>query len=150
MTDDVFNKADSLMQRHRRLLDRAVPVSAAVEPSLRQTDGEDLPVLTDVVAARPSTVEHPIPRPPESVEALARDLLFQQLPAQREALALELASWLDDELPQIVMRILDGMTDQIVTQVTQEARASLLPRLQSVLEGETFPSGILGGRSAPL
>ena len=70
---------------------------------------------------------------------MARELLFDRLPRQRQALAEELSAWLDDELPQIVLRVLDGVTDQLIEQVTAEARAALLPKLQMVIEDQSQP-----------
>jgi uncharacterized FlaG/YvyC family protein len=55
-------------------------------------------------------------------------------PHQRELLRRELATWLDEQLPQLVMRVLDGVTDQLVAQINTQARVSLLPKLQAVLE----------------
>lgn len=108
---------------------------------------DDLPVLTDVVAVATASAPAALdavapvepaaaPLPPDRVEALARELLFARLPMQRQALADELAAWLDDQLPQAVLRVLDGVTDRIIAQVTEEARDSLLPRLQVALEDE--------------
>jgi hypothetical protein len=112
-------------------------------PPTPAVDSDDLPVLTEVVdgsadllvAGMPSDSAPPI-LAPERIDALAREMLFERLPVQRQALADELTSWLDGELPQVIMRVLDGITDQLVAQVTAEARAALLPRLQAALEAE--------------
>ncbi len=136
----VIEQANSFMHRHGHL---AVP---AAEDG---TGGdEDLPLLTDIVTNLHSpTPEAVMPEPPSTailppdrVEALAREMLFDRLPRQRQALAEELAAWLDDALPQIILRVLDGVTDQLIEQVTAEARAILLPKLQMVIEDESQPS----------
>lgn len=103
---------------------------------------EDLPVLTEVVTEAPPARPTIMPAM-EVIEVMARELIHEQLPMQRQLLAQELASWLDSELPQIVMRVLDGVTDQLVGQITEEARAALLPRLQAILETELLapPAG---------
>lgn len=112
------------------------PEAATEEPQ----DFDDLPVLTDVVVSLGETEPaEPVPPPEpvipdELIAARAAELIQARLPDQRQALADELASWLDRELPLIVMRVLDGTTDQIIAQVTAEARAALLPRIQEVLE----------------
>jgi hypothetical protein len=45
-----------------------------------------------------------------------------------------LALWLDEQLPQLVMRVLDGVTDQLVAQINTQARMTLLPKLQAALD----------------
>ena len=95
----------------------------------------ELPVLTEVVdpdAALPAPAETPIPT--ERIEALARAMLSELLPSRQQQAADALGTWLDGELPQIVMHVLDGLTDHIVAQVTADVRASLIPALQEALE----------------
>ena len=121
----IIEQANLLMRRHGHIVD----------------GHDELPVLTDVITASPAPPEPPLAAilPPDCVEALARELLFDRLPRQRQALAEELTAWLDDELPQIVLRVLDGVTDQLIEQVTAEARAALLPKLQMVIEDQSQP-----------
>jgi hypothetical protein len=129
MADDVLDKADALMRRHRVFV-----AGAPQQPSLlAEPESEDIPVLTEVVDA---TATMP---PTEDVDAKLQDLLAERLAAQRQLLADELAAWLDTELPRLVMFVLDGVTDQLVAQVTAEARAALLPRLQAALETSAAP-----------
>ncbi len=139
--DDVLQQANQLMRRHRSF------VAGGALPTMPEppTDRDDLPVLTEVVdgadiplLALPGA-ESPPTVAPERIEALARELLFERLPAQRQALAEELAAWLDSELPQVIMRVLDGVTDQLVARIADESRAALLPRLQAALEAEEVP-----------
>ncbi len=128
----IIEQANLLMRRHGHVVE----------------NGEELPLLTDIVAAIPASAPETVPPepstvaipPPDRVEALAREMLFDQLPRQRQALAEELSAWLDDALPQIVLRVLDGLADQLIEQVTAEARAALLPRLQMVIEDQSQPS----------
>ncbi len=124
MADDLMGKADALMRRHRVFV-----AGAPEQHSLLAVEGDDVPVLTEVVdATTPATADE--------MEAHLRELLFDHLAVQRAALAEELAVWLDTELPRVVMAVLDGVTDHLVAQVTAEARAALLPRLQAALEAE--------------
>jgi hypothetical protein len=125
MADDLMEKADALMRR-RRVFVAGAPEQKSL---LAEDDGDDVPVLTEIVdpAARPAA---PGPR------GRPDDLRFDRLANQRQALAEELAAWLDTELPRVIMAALDGVTDQIVAEVTAEARAALLPRLQAALEAE--------------
>jgi len=142
---DLLVQADKLMRRHRVFLAGAAAPAAAPAEAV-----DDLPVLTEIVCPAD---EQPIQLAttgttaaidPEQIEARAQELLLERLPQQREALAAELAAWVGAELPQVVMRALDGMTDQLIAQVTAEARNVLLPRLQAALEEEP-PSGSHGG-----
>jgi hypothetical protein len=129
---------------------------------------EDIPLLTEVfvtsvdtpmaVAESPAPPEPPEPEvppappeppppppppeppeiPQEMIDARALELLQAQLPFQRQAVADELAGWLDTELPQVVMHVIDGVTDQLIAKITEEARAALLPRLQEALEADNI------------
>ncbi|MDP2811052.1 MAG: hypothetical protein Q8O34_12960 [Rhodocyclaceae bacterium] len=141
--DDLLDKADALIRRRRIFIAGAggaasenTPAEPGQGPS-SAAEADDVPVLTRVVTdAVISGTENPQTIPPDRIEALARELLFDRLPAQREALADELAAWLDTDLSQVVLRVMDGITDQMVAQVTAEARSILLPRLQAALEAE--------------
>lgn len=143
-SDDLLQQANQLMRRHRSFVAGGAQ-SAMAEVS--STDRDDLPVLTEVVegpaeGSSPDAcgVESQPVVAPERIEALALEMLFERLPVQRQALAEELAKWLDSDLPQVIMRVLDGITDQLVAQIADEARAALLPRLQAGLEEEQAPS----------
>ena len=128
MSDDVINKADSLMRRHR-----PISVGDAAATSAKPAEADDLPVLTEIVAAAD---EPALPPPVRDIEELLRERLAAALPQQRELLRRELATWLDEQLPQLVMRVLDGVSDQLVAQINTQARVTLLPRLQAVLEAD--------------
>jgi hypothetical protein len=123
MPDDLMEKADALMRR-RRVFVAGAPEQKSL---LGENEGDDVPVLTDVVDP---AAQRAAPGPDSTPD----DLLFDRVTGQRTALAEELAAWLDTELPRVVMAVLDGVTDQIVAKVTEEARAALLPRLQAALE----------------
>ena len=116
--DNLLLKADALMRRHR------VFVAGAEEKDeeVAITGHDDVPVLTDVVSADAAL---------ESVPSVRTSVDLSRL---RNALAFELETWLDEELPQHVMRVLDGVTDQLIIQLSLKARSELLPRLQSILE----------------
>ncbi len=145
-SDRVIEQADSFMRRHGI-------AAAPTDKGGAQDDG--LPVLTDIIGTALAPTPEPAPPqappapmlPPDRVEALAREMLFDRLPGQRQALAEELAAWLDDELPQIVLRVLDGVTDQLVDQVTAEARTILLPRLQMIIEDQSQSSRHAGPKT---
>jgi hypothetical protein len=146
--DSLIDQANKLMRRRVFVASGAQPPAPpppepapAIEPPAIEID--DLPVLTEVFVPEPEVppIEVPPPEPvipQEAIDARAMELVQAQLPFQRQAVADELAAWLDSELPQVVMRVLDGVTDQIIGQVTAEARAALLPRLQDALETDNI------------
>jgi len=81
---------------------------------LRPPADEDVPLLTEIVE---NAGLLPLP---ESANA-------------RETLASELEYWLDMHLPEAVLKVLDGVADQLVLQVGEQARRDLLPRLVAAL-----------------
>lgn len=134
--DPLLRKADQLMHRHRVFV-AGSPQPPVEPPPAKAVATDDVPLLTEVVDAAVPPAPTFSPAPSEAdIEALLRERLAALLPAQREALRRELASWLDEQLPQLVMRVFDGVTDQLVAQVATQARVALLPRLQAVLEAE--------------
>jgi hypothetical protein len=145
MANDVIDKADSLMRRHRAFVAGDMPAAAIPQESVlsgvapaptfqNAAEPEDLPLLTEVVT---SIEEAALPAPASDIETLLRERLAAALPQQRELLRRELALWLDEQLPQLVMRVLDGVTDQLVAQINTQARMTLLPKLQTALEADT-------------
>ncbi len=144
MANDVIDKADSLMRRHRAFVAgeppaAAVPPAPTFSPPPEQAPvPEDLPVLTEIVADD-DEVTLATASAAADIEALLRERLSAALPQQRELLRRELAQWLDEQLPQLVMRVLDGVTDQLVAQINTQARMTLLPKLQAVLEADSEP-----------
>lgn len=143
MADNILDKADSLMRRHRAFVagDRPAPPAphdhalrgVSPEPTFAKAEPEDLPVLTEVVAG----IDEAALPVPTDIESLLQERLAAALPQQREVLRRELALWLDEQLPQLVMRVLDGVTDQLVAQINTQARMTLLPKLQAALEADT-------------
>ena len=118
--DALLGKADQLMRRHRSFV--ATAKSEAGDAAAADSN-EDLPILTEVVA---STVEQ---KPDEDALRLRLD---QLLLAQRSAMLGEFERWLDEQLPQVVISAMDGLTDRLVTSITRRARAELLPRLEAI------------------
>jgi hypothetical protein len=116
--DDLLLKADALMRRHRVF----VAGAAEQDEEVANTGQDDVPVLTEVVSSD-AVPESP---PPASTSVALSKL--------SSVLAFELEAWLDEELPQHVMRVLDGITDQLIIQLSSKAKSELLPRLQSILE----------------
>ena len=143
---DILEQADRLMRRHRVFL-AGSPATVAVTEEV----ADDLPVLTDLVTATEEVAAAPPPPPPEPeiplaaiedrAQVIAHEMLLERLSAQRQAIDDEIGVWLDNELPHIVMYVIDGITDQLVAQVTAAVRLELLPKLQSAVESaESQPS----------
>jgi hypothetical protein len=113
-TEDVLRKADALIRRTRVFV-------AGSTPEVAQTPSpeDDLPVLTDIVTER------------EAAFATAPPHMQQDLDALRE----ELSCWLEQELPQAVLKVTDGLADQLMGELTHQAEKNLLPRLIARLDG---------------
>lgn len=107
---DVINQVDALINRHRAL------------PAGQMQGDEDIPVLTEVVDLLTGNIAESVDSTPD-IQA-----------EMRAALARELEAWLDEKLPEAVLRVLDGLSDQMISQVAAQARLELLPRLKSTLE----------------
>ncbi|MDP1733796.1 MAG: hypothetical protein Q8L44_05465 [Sulfuritalea sp.] len=118
-TADLLRKADALIKRTRvYVAGSSVPTVAATPPE------DDLPILTDIVT------EH------EAALATAPPHMQQHLDALRE----ELSRWLDQELPQAVLKVTDGLADQLMGELTDQAEKNLLPRLIARLDGTASQS----------
>jgi aspartyl/asparaginyl-tRNA synthetase len=113
-TTEVLRKADALIRRTRVFVAGAKsPTEAAPAPD------EELPVLTEIVT------EH------EAALATAPAHMQQHLDALREELSL----WLEQELPNAVLNVTDGLADQLMGELTEQAEKNLLPRLIARLDG---------------
>ena len=96
-----------------------VAAEAAVEKTLEPTStahfaehdaDHDLPLLTEkVTSLTPSLAD---------IQAL-----------QRDAVQKELTSWLEQELPLAILKITDGIADQLLGELTRKAEEHLLPGL---------------------
>lgn len=119
-TEEVMRKADALIRRTRVFVAGASAVPASTPPA-----EDDLPVLTDVVTER------------EAALATAPPHMQQHLDALRE----EISRWLEQELPQAVLKVTDGLADQLMGELNDQAEKKLLPRLISRLDGTGSASG---------
>lgn len=129
-TTDLLLKADTLMRRTRSYIasprPEAPPSEATTatvpEPLAAHTPAavdDDVPVLTDKVADV------------EAALATAPPHMQQHLDALREELSL----WLEQELPHAVLKVTDGLADQLMGELTHQAERNLLPRLIARLDG---------------
>lgn len=113
-TTEVLRKADALMRRTRVFV-----AGAKVQAEPAPIPDDDLPVLTEVVT------EH------EAALATAPPHMQQHLDALREELSL----WLEQELPEAVLKVTDGLADQLMGELTDQAEKNLLPRLIARIDG---------------
>ncbi len=118
-TEELLRKADALIRRSR------VFVAGSSAPTASPTPpDDDLPTLTDIVSAE------------EAALATAPPHMQRHLDALREELSL----WLIQELPQAVLKVTDGLADQLMGELTDQAEKNLLPRLVARLDGTAAQS----------
>lgn len=118
-TADLLRQADALIRRNRTYVAGSAPVATHAPPP-----EDDLPVLTDIVTEQ------------EAALATAPPHMQQHLDALRE----ELSRWLEQELPQAVLKVTDGLADQLMGELTHQAEKKLLPRLIARLDGTAAES----------
>ena len=94
---------------------------------LRPPAEEDVPVLTEVVGAADLPTAA---RPPAALNGAV---------LSEAALTALLSEWLDTRLPDAVLKVLDGVTDQLIQRITREAEEDLLPRLTAALKAQDRP-----------
>ena len=110
---DVLSKADEFIKRRRAQLGGVV-----VDGPLQTGPADDIPLLTEVVG------ETRLPALPPHND-LSSDI------------ARELDVWLDENLPQAVVHVMDGITDKLIQQIHASAREELLPRLKRALRDDS-------------
>lgn len=115
---DVLSKADEFIKRRRAQLG-----GATLGGPLHIEPVDDIPVLTEVVSdaglrANSAAV----------AESAPKDFSAE--------VAREIDAWLDENLPQVVVHVMDGITDKLIQQVHESAREDLLPRLKQALRDD--------------
>ncbi len=122
--DSLLDQADALMRR-QRLFVAATQAEAEATRNLEsnaETGQDDLPLLTEVVVT--------VPNPATNQNARGARLMDER----RAALALQLDKWLDEQLPQLVILAMDGITDQLIALISNRVREELMPRLDAILK----------------
>jgi hypothetical protein len=117
--DELLQKADALMRRRRIFVAGANDADGGREEAAAANADDDVPLLTDVVE-------------PDALAEVARHASVDVF-ALRAALAAEIETWVDKDLPLHVQRVLDGITDQLILRVSEQTRLELLPRLQALV-----------------
>lgn len=136
--DRLLDQANALLRRHRGT-DTAPGKAAPV-------DGDDLPILTDVVdesdpelpllidaadappVAAPAD-EEPAAALPSSHKGTVPDALAERLIRLDTELNREIENWVSSEFPQILGRELDRLTERMQAEMITHLRAVLLPEL---------------------
>lgn len=126
--DSLLDQADALMRRQGMFV---ADTRSATEGARGLDNGgdlglDDLPLLTEVVGTGPTLAAD---------QQAAKDVSVDRLQGERRAaLALALDKWLDEQLPQLVILAMDGITDHLVALITHRARAELMPLLGDILQ----------------
>ena len=125
--DEILGKADALLRRHKGA-DLPEPEEFVA------LDEDDLPVLTDIVdpseltgLPRPgpaNTLAAAPQRPPSAANRLA-----EQLVSLDTDIAREVEAWVAAELPQLLSRELDRLSERLREETLAHLRATLLPAL---------------------
>lgn len=146
--DELLEKAEALIRKHQGLGGADMV--------------EDLPVLTDVVdpaeptegtppaaqaapepaavAAAPATADMPsVEDMPATPAAIDEELLVERLIGLDAGLSRAIEAWVSDELPQILSREFDAMTERIRAEALAHLRATLIPQLSSDISAMLDP-----------
>ena len=149
MSDNLLDQADALMRRRVFVAGaNSGPVAPddpehAMESSETDADStlENVPILTDVVVAHDiqSDAKLTDDLKPETFSTSRAESNssrhFDRLLSERQAvLTREIETWLDEQLPQMVIRAMDGITDHLVALLANRARDDLLPRLEAAMQ----------------
>ncbi len=109
--DDLIEKTDALIRRHRSFIARPAPPPSAQSASAPE---ETIPVLTEVVSNADEHLEDPLAR----------------LAALQGELQAAFTAWLDEALPAA----LNDISPQLCDLLADGARKTLLPQLLETLK----------------
>lgn len=145
MSKNLFDQADALMRRRSFVAGSGTGQGAPEEQTEAADDRavEDVPVLTDIVNEQilAQAAGGPCDDAAESeasvtlrIELALRQRVSQLLMDRQALLAQEIETWLDEQMPQLVIRAMDGITDHLVALLANRAKDELLPRLEAALK----------------
>lgn len=131
-TAKLLADADKLMQRRRVFVASQSPPASAARSELF-FEGADANTLKTALTAPPTHLgeddaDHDLPLLTEKVTSLAPSLADIQA-LQRDAIQKELTCWLEQELPLAILKVTDGVADQLLGEITRKAEDQLLPHL---------------------
>jgi hypothetical protein len=147
VSDNLLDQADALMRRRSFVAGTKTGNAESDEKAGLAADGalEDLPVLTEVVSD--AVVAH-YAQPQDDtsgkleseasvtlrIELAVRQRIDQLLIERQALLTREIEAWLDEQMPQLVIRAMDGITDHLVALLANRTKDELLPRLEAALQ----------------
>jgi ElaB/YqjD/DUF883 family membrane-anchored ribosome-binding protein len=130
------------------------PTSISLTPSTKDRDeveplaglsadlaDDDFPVLTEIVDAS-DVLPHSADIAAQ-IEATVRERLDLLLKERQANLSQEIEAWLNEQMPQLVIRAMDGITDHLVALLSNLVRDELLHRLEEapLPSDKTRPAG---------
>ncbi|SMB26281.1 protein of unknown function [Sterolibacterium denitrificans] len=126
-SDMLLDQADALMRRRNFVssLDlaeakSAQPAGTPAEEETLSLDSQDVPVLTEVIEAEVTA------SPATASDATAAAM--RQIHQQKICKTLE--SWLEEVLPQMLANTMNGLSEQLLAELRERARAELPARLK--------------------
>jgi len=135
-TAKLLADADKLIQRRRVFI--ASPSSAAQSAApahfFEAAEGNPIEAIPTLPAhpLAEHDADHDLPLLTEKITSPTPSLADIQA-LQRDAVQKELASWLEQELPLAILKITDGVADQLLGELTRNAEQHLLPSLMAQL-----------------
>lgn len=135
-TSKLLANADKLIQRRRVFIASPSSATQSAAPAHFFEAAEGSPLETiPTFTAHPLAehdADHDLPLLTEKVTSPTPSLADIQA-LQRDAVQKELASWLEQELPLAILKITDGVADQLLGELTRNAEQHLLPTLMAQL-----------------
>ena len=115
---NLLSKADEFLRRRERIgTGLIVGQPRADTPN----ESDDIPLLTDVVSQAAIAVYFASAKSRNNIKA---------------EISREMAAWLDENLPQVVVHALDGISDRLIAQIHENVRTDLLPRLERAINDD--------------
>lgn len=137
-TAKLLADADKLIQRRRVFIaSPSHPASPAIPAHIFEVADESTIETTPtapITHLAEHDADHEFPLLTEKVTSSAPSLADIQA-LQRDAVQKELTSWLEQELPLAILKITDGIADQLLGELTRKAEEHLLPGLLAHLGG---------------
>jgi hypothetical protein len=116
--EDILDQADALMRRHRSFVARGETTDLPPATAADDAPGAgDIPLLTEIVEIATGPSEN------EGAQSAQSKLIEQTLD-----------TWLAEAMTSRIDALLEQVGKQLLADLSDEARATLLPRLQAALE----------------